>query len=151
LRLDKSTPATRTIPPIRETLERIAAEGRMSNSELADLRRYLHHGVPPQTLSWLIRSDKAGSFPITIAFGKTYFVRTTAVFGENSPPPGTRHFRDERLPCRTVVVENAAQKSGFWNTNALIPRLNQNITWPWIYLLAYLVTWLALRRCMRLA
>src|SRR4029077_17795552 len=130
------------------TLDRLASKQQMSKAELADLRQYLRRGVPPQTLSWIVHSDKPGSFPITFSFRKAPPIRESIVFGDQSPPPDDYIIRNQ--PLRSVKVESATPKPPFWN----FPRthlLNRYFNWPWVYLGAYFSTWLLLRRLLRLA
>lgn len=140
LRLDASSPRTRSLPPIRETLDRLATQ--ISGSQLADLQRYLHRGVPPQTISWLVRADSPASYPITIAFGNQKPIHHQVVFGNHSPSPLDQTFRQN--PLRSVKVEPAGRPSAFWKVG------NRAITWPWIYLVSYLTAWLLLRRLFKL-
>lgn len=142
LRLDEFSPASRSLPPIRETLNQLAAKNQMSASERADLQRYLRHGVPPQTLTWLVRSDTPGSFPIAIVLGNQRPVRHSVVFGDQSPPPFDQVIGHH--PLHLIKVEGLARKPAFWHF------ANRDISWPWIYLGAYLPIWLVARRLLRL-
>lgn len=142
LHLDNSSPASRTVPKIRETLNQLVAKNQMSASERADLQRYLRRGVPPQTLTWLVHSDTPGSFPITIALGKQRPVRHWVFFGDQSPPPFDRVIRQH--PLHLIKTESVGRKSAFWHF------ANRDISWPWIYLGAYFPVWLVGRRLLRL-
>ena len=142
LRLDESSPASRSLPPIRETLNKLAAKNRLTAFERDDLQHYLRRGVPRQTLTWLVRSDTPGSFPITIVLGKQRPVHHSVVFGDQSPPPFDQVIRHH--PLDLIKVESVGGKSALWHF------ANRDITWPWIYLGAYLPVWLVGRRLLRL-
>jgi hypothetical protein len=142
LRLDESSPASQSLPPIRETLNKLAAKNQLTAFERDDLQRYLRRGVPRQTLTWLVRSDTPGSFPITIVLGKQRPVHHSVVFGDQSPPPFDQVIRHH--PLDLIKVESVGGKSAFWHF------ANRDITWPWIYLGAYLPVWLVGRRLLRL-
>jgi rifampicin phosphotransferase len=142
LRLDESSPASRSLPPIRETLNELAAKNQLTAFERDDLQRYLHRGVPPQTLTWLVHSDTPGSFPITIALGKQRLVHHSVVFGDQSPPPFDQVIRHH--PLYLIKTESVERKSAFWRV------ANRDISWPWIYLSAYFPVWLVARRLLRL-
>ncbi|MGH8101399.1 MAG: hypothetical protein ACREIW_08875 [Chthoniobacterales bacterium] len=120
----------------------MAAKNRMSASERADLQRYLRRGVPPQTLTWIVRSDTPGSFPITIVLGKQRPVRHLVAFGDQSPPPFDQVIRHH--PLHLIKVESDGRKYAFWHF------ANRDISWPWIYLGAYFPVWLVWRRLLRL-
>jgi rifampicin phosphotransferase len=150
LYIDKSSPATRSLPPIRETLERLVSRREISDPDRADLQRYLKRGVPAQTIAWTIRCDAAGSFPIRIVLGKEQSFQHFAVFGDKFPPTNTRYFKYTGQPLRSLTVRNTGQNPGFWNTKSLFPGLDHDVSWLWIYLAVYLATWLPLRRILRL-
>ena len=150
LSLDQTSPSTRSLPPIRETLERLQSGQQMSKADLDDLGRYLHRGVPPQTVTWLIRSEVPGLFPLTVMLGRAQSVRTFVGFGDNSPPTSVLDIGDRRLPLRSVTVEAIGPNSHFWNMSTLIPGFDRDINWPWIYLGTYLSMLLLLRRLLQL-
>ena len=80
--VDDSTPASRTLPPLRETLEHLLALYRQPRDDpgepwelkLApdlgreqtanDLQAYLDAGIPPQGITWLIRPPDDPERPI---------------------------------------------------------------------------------------
>ena len=150
LRLDESSPATRSLPPIRETLERLAAQPQMPPADRADLQRYLRRGIAPRTLAWIIRSDAAGSFPVTLTFGQAQSIRQLVVFGESFPPPDAQRSNDRRLPMQSVRIEEAIGRTVCWSL--VLPFTNRPLAvgWPWIYLGAYFSAWLLSRRLLRL-
>ena len=147
LHLD-SSPNTRSVAPIREALERLASQNRLSEPELADLGRFLDRGVPPQTFVWLVRSDVAGSFPVSFLLGNRPPVHQRVVFGDHLPPPDDQAIPDH--PLQFVKVQAEDSKKIFSNHEAKIPILNRQMTWPWIYLGAYLSIWVVLRRSLKL-
>ena len=89
LSLDDLSPSERRLPPIRETLERLLAAWRVPSDlsaqpweiqqaaelarqqKLPELEAYLRAGVPPQNVSWQVRSASgaSGRFPITVRVG----------------------------------------------------------------------------------
>ena len=150
LRLDESSPPTRSLLPIRETLDRLPSQQHMSAAALDDLKRFLRRGVPPQTLNWIVRSDAPGSFPVTLTFGKAQSIRQLVVFGDNFPPPDTQRSNDRRFPMRLVKIEDTAGKTAFWSLVLPIATRPLAVGWPWVYLGAYFPAWLLWRRVLRL-
>ena len=148
--LDESSPPTRSLLPIRETLDRLASQQHMSKAALDDLKRFLRRGVPPQTLAWVVRSDRYGSFPVTLTLGKAQSIRQLVVFGDSSPPPDTQRSNDWRFPMRSVKIEDTAGKTAFWSLVLPIKTRPLAVDWRWIYLGAYLPAWLLWRRVLRL-
>jgi pyruvate,water dikinase len=151
LRLDESSPSIRSLSPIRETLEHLVSQQRMSTAALDDLQRFLRRGVPAQTLNWVIRSDAPGSFPVTLTFGQEQSIQQLVVFGDSFPPPDTQRSTDQRFPMRSVKVEDTAGKAAFWSLVLPITTRPLAVGWPWVYLAAYLSAWLLWRRLLRLA
>ncbi len=150
LRLDGSSPPTRSLLPIRETLERLASQPQMSATALDDLRRFLRRGVPAQTLNWIVSSDAPGSFPITLTFGKAQSIRQMVVFGDDFPPPDSQRTGGARFPKGSVHVESPAKKIAFWSLPLLDKTQPLAVSWPWIYLVAYFPAWLLWSRLLRL-
>jgi hypothetical protein len=148
LHLDEASSATRSVWPVRETLERLAARQRLSKTQQTDLEKYLHRGVPAQTLSWIVRSDTPGSFPVMFVLPKARLIVQFVAFGDQSPPPDDQSVRHH--PIQSVKVESAASQPALWNFTG-IRLLNREVGWRWIYLGAYLSAWLLFRRLMRLA
>jgi hypothetical protein len=150
LRLDESSLPTRSLLPIRETLQRLASQQQMSAADLDDLKRFLRRGVPAQTLNWVVRSDVPGSFPVTLTFGKAQSIRQMVVFGDDFAPPDSQRIGDTRFPKGLIQVENTARKVVFWSLPLLGKTQPLAVSWPWIYLVAYLSAWLLGRRLLRL-
>ena len=150
LRLDKSSAPTRTLPAIRETLERPAFQRNLSKTALADLQHYLKQGVPPQKLAWSVSCDEPGSFPVTLAAGANPPMLASIVFGDHLPSPDMEWSRNNGDAIRSLEVQNTAPNPKFWGDGVAPLLLNHPIDWPAVYLAAYLSTWLLLRRLLSL-
>ena len=150
LRLDEASKPVRSLPPIRETLERLPLQAALPEAAQTDLRRYLRDGVPPQKVVWLVRCDQAGSFPVTLRAGKMQAAHVSVVFGENEPPPDIQKSRKHGDPIRSVNVENTTPTSPFWTLKSETPPFNREIDWLTVYLAAYLPMWFLLRRFLTL-
>ncbi len=86
LTLDETTPASRTLLPIRDTLENLLklyqsqpvdkslpwelqlAPDAGRQATVDDLKAYLDAGIPPQGITWLVRPPADGNdrYPITV-------------------------------------------------------------------------------------
>ena len=150
LRLDESSHLTRSLPPIRETLERLPLQTALPEAAQADLRCYLRRGVPPQKLVWIVRCDQPGSFSVALIPGKMPAVRGAVVFGEDRPPPDIQKTRTQGSPIRSLQVENTAPRSPFWTLRSVAPPFGHDIDWLTVYLATYVPTWLLLRRLLAL-
>ena len=104
--VDDATPCSRTLPPLRKTLERLLALYRQPRSvpgepwemqlapDLArqqtadDLEAYLAAGIPPQAVTWLVRPPDgfSGQFPVTVTAAGHPPVTVSVVLGEEYPP-----------------------------------------------------------------
>jgi hypothetical protein len=135
--LDETTPASRTLPPLRPTLERLLAlyrqpaaanasgpwelqlvpdTGRVQAA--ADLKAYLDAGLPARGMTWTLRSptDAKGRFPISIATDNFSPLSVDVVLGNRVPPAPTTGTGDPASPLRElrVVYPGPAQKPVFW-------------------------------------
>ncbi len=106
LALDEQTPASRTLPPIRATLERLltlyrqprhdpaepwelkAAPDLTREQTAADLQAYLEAGVPPRGISWLIHPPADASFrlPISVTAGNSSALTADVTIGDIEAP-----------------------------------------------------------------
>jgi hypothetical protein len=131
--VDESTPASRTLPPLRETLERLLVlyrqprddPGRPWELKLApdlgreqtanDLQAYLDTGIPPQGITWLIRppNDRTrsglsgpggGRFSVTVMAGEHPPVAMDVVLGDRYPPAPRRIAGPAGSPVRELRI-----------------------------------------------
>lgn len=105
VKLDDTTPRSRTLPPLRATLQRLLALYRQPQTSASDpweiqlapdlrqrtaddLQAYLDAGIPPQPISWLLHApqDFSGRFPITVTTEGKPPVTMHVVLGDGSPP-----------------------------------------------------------------
>jgi rifampicin phosphotransferase len=149
LRFEEPSSATRTIPPIRETLERLAATENLKPAERVDLQKYLKKGVPPQTVAWIVYCDQPGSFAVKVVAGNLPPMWHRVVFGNQLPPSFDRHF--SHGPVRSIKVESVPPASGRVSEPGSINLDKFVIRWPWLYLCSYLIASLGSRRFLRLA
>ena len=100
--LDESTPPSRTLPPLRATLERLLVLYRQPRDDPAmpwelrfapdlgreqtanDLQAYLEAGIPPQGITWLLRppDDMSGRFSVVVMAGTHPPVSVSVVLGD---------------------------------------------------------------------
>lgn len=134
--LDETTPAARTLPPLRQTLEHLLAlyrqpRGAASRAwefevapdlegaqSIADLEAYLKEGIPPQGITWQLRpmEGQEGRFPVTVTTTGHRAITVEVVLGDQTPPaPRTaRGEADSPLEEVRVVYPRAAQAMAFW-------------------------------------
>jgi pyruvate,water dikinase len=104
--VDETTPAARTLPPLRQTLERLlvlyrqprelpgepwelrAAPDLGRQQTADDLQAYLAAGMPPQGMTWLIRPPEnlSGRFPVAVTTPGHPPVIVPIVLGDDCPP-----------------------------------------------------------------
>ena len=136
LALDETTPASRTLPPIRKTLEHLLTlfQQPRNRSDLpwelqvvpdvgwqqtaADLRRYLDAGIPPRGITWMIRTPAGtiGRFPVKVSVEGYPAVMATLALGDEFPP-GNLTFKgkpDSAIRELRVVYPPSGQKPIFW-------------------------------------
>jgi phosphohistidine swiveling domain-containing protein/uncharacterized membrane protein (DUF106 family) len=142
--VDDSTPASRTLPPLRETLERLLVlyrqprpdaqrpsgpgPGQPWELKLApdlgreqtanDLKAYLDAGIPPQGITWLIRPPDglSGRFVVTVTAGERPPVAVDVVLGNEFPPAPRRIAGPAGSPVRElrVVYPKSKHEATFW-------------------------------------
>ena len=173
LHVDESTPATRVLEPIRETLERLGAQwqqpsdlaaqpwelqeaARMAREGLlADLRGYLKAGVPAQSISWQVRSEEevAGRFAVRLMLGGKETAKLWAVLGDQYPPQVTETAGGRGSPVVSLklVYNRPDQKRVFWAPLAWLGKPHWEVGWIITYLLAYLPPMFIFRRVLRVA
>jgi hypothetical protein len=136
LALDETTPASRTLPPIRKTLEHLLALYRQPRNQpdlpwelqavpdLAreqtadDLQNYLDSGLPPRGITWMIRPPPgtAGRFTVkAIADGHSPLT-VSVVLGGEFPPANLIALGGPDSPIKElrVVYPPSRQKPVFW-------------------------------------
>jgi pyruvate,water dikinase len=186
LRLDESTSAAQSLPPIRATLtERLSQwqessdlsdlpwelqeAGRWIAQTLAeDLREYLSHSLPPQTLAWTVYTpqDQPGRFPVTLSAAGTKPVQAHLVLGDLYPPEPKEDLGDGKGPVQVVRPRDRQspirfvrltyfdpQKEGpakFWTPLAAVGFSGGDAGWLVTYMLAYLPAMFLLRWLLRL-
>jgi rifampicin phosphotransferase len=166
--LDETTPAARTLPPLRRTLEHLLTlyrEPQRSGTgpwELQvapdvariqtenDLKRYLDAGLPPQGVTWTVRAPTGASrrFPVRVVTEGHSPVSLNVVLGSQYPPatPIATGQVDSPVKELRVVYPNASRKPVFWQPLAAV-----NIGWLWLYVLTYLSALAMLRAVLRVA
>ncbi|MGA2254969.1 MAG: hypothetical protein ABSG53_09925, partial [Thermoguttaceae bacterium] len=134
--VDDTTPCSRTLLPVRKTLERLLALYRQPRSvpgepwemrlapDLArtqtadDLAAYLAAGVPPQAVTWLVRPPEGfgGRFPVTVTAAGHPPVTVSVVLGEEYPPARTNAKGAVGSPIRElrVVYPKSRVEPVFW-------------------------------------
>jgi len=140
--VDDATPASQTLPPMRQTLEHLLALYRQGRSDLNepwemkvapdlgreqtanDLQAYLDAGIPPQGITWLIRPPEAlsGRFPVTVTAGGHPPVKVDVVLGEAYPPSQSRTAGPAGSPVKEVrvVYPKPRYESVFWRPFACL-------------------------------
>jgi rifampicin phosphotransferase len=136
LALDETTPGSRTLPPIRKTLEHLLTlyqqphdradlpwelqlvpdAGRQQTAD--DLRNYLEAGIPPRGITWMIRTPAGtvGRFPVTVTVEGSPAVTATLALGDQFPPGNLTFKGSPNSPVRElkVVYPPSGQKPIFW-------------------------------------
>ena len=170
LRLDESASASRKLPPIRRTLEellkrwhgadpgpaqRLAIEAAEEHNSPADLKAFLDAGVPPQGITWKVRSPAraAGRFAVTVAAPGAAPLSLNVVLGDGYPPSRPEARGDPSSPVRSIriVYPPPPQNPVFWAPLATLGWSNWDAGWLITYLLAYLPAMFLLRRVMGVA
>jgi pyruvate,water dikinase len=173
--VDDSTPASRTLPPLRATLEHLLVLYRQPRDDpgqpwelkLApdlgreqtanDLQAYLDAGIGPQGLTWLLRppDTMSGRFLVTVTAGEQPPVSVSVVLGDEVPPAPCRVAGPAGSPVKElrVVYPKSKQESVFWRPLAPLGgrRAATDIGWLWLYIIAYLPTLVLARAVLKLA
>jgi hypothetical protein len=181
--LDETTPAARTLPPLRKTLEHLLTLYREPQSnpdgpwelqvapDIAriqtanDLKSYLDAGLPPQGMTWTIRTPAGASrrFPVSVVTEGHPPVGLNVVLGSQYPP-GTLTVdggADSPFKELRVVYPNSSKKPVFWQPFAALASYRDTalvhslaavaIGWLWLYLLTYLPLVFILRTLLKVA
>jgi len=153
LSLDDPGNASKALPPIRETLERMRSKWQQPGGTnlpweqlsreqaMADLRDFLSHGIPPQSVSWKINStpNQSGQFPIQISIPRHAPLTINAVLGEShAPAPLEITDHDAKgIVSAKIVHPRSDQKRTFWAPLSWAGK-PWDAGWLWLYLIVYL-------------
>jgi len=169
LALDETTPASRTLPPIRKTLEHLLPLLRQPGNQpdlpwelqlvpdtawqqkADDLQNYLNAGIPPQGVTWMIRTPPGtvGRFPVKVIVEGHPALTANVVLGGEFPPGNVIVRGSSGSPVKELKVNylSTGQKPVFWQPLAgfgagdrhpLLKHLAaMDIGWLWVYVLAY--------------
>jgi phosphohistidine swiveling domain-containing protein len=139
--LDDTTPATRTLPPLRQTLEHLLVLYRqpavnrdvpwelqvapdISRMQMAgDLKRYLDRGVSPQGLTWTVRSPSDDRrFPVSVVADGHSPLGLDVVLGNTYPPADVAATGPADSPIKElrVVYPGSLQRRAFWQPFATL-------------------------------
>lgn len=146
--VDETTPASRTLPPLRKTLERLLSLYRQSDgaSEAAwelkmgpdlgreqaakDLQAYLDGGIPPRGITWTVHppADMNGRFPVKVIAGSQPPLTVTVVVGDRHPPAPSRVTAPSGSVVRElrVVYPRSKQERFFWRPLAGLEALGSS-------------------------
>ncbi len=142
LELDDTSPASRTLKPIKETLEHLLDVLRNSRpvregpfelefvpdvgreQSVAALKAYLKKGIPPQGITWQIRVPKGltGRFPVVVEAGERSESKrrmestVMIVLGDTDPPSPTDVDGASGSPVKELKVSYPERKAKpvFW-------------------------------------
>jgi rifampicin phosphotransferase len=134
--VDDSTPHSRTLPPLRATLEHLLALYRQPRDDpnepwelkvapdpgreqtISDLQAYLDAGIPPRGVTWLVRppDGMTGRFPVSIVTEGHAPLTAYVVLGNEYPPALSRATGPVDSPVRElrIVYPRSNQKPVFW-------------------------------------
>jgi len=134
--LDETTPVSRTLPPIRKTLEHLLALYRQPRNQpdlpwelqmvpdtareqtAADLQNYLDAGIPPRGITWMIRPPPGtvGRFSVKVKAEGHPPVTLKVVLGEEFPPGNLMARGSSEGPVKELraVYPPPRQKPVFW-------------------------------------
>ncbi len=115
LTLAPETSAMQTAPPVRATLIQLLADwdeeigGQASANPtvppdmVADLRKHIDRGTPPQRLTWTIYTPQnSGRYPVTFDTADQVPVEVSLVLGRSHPPEPKEDTGDGRGPLQII-------------------------------------------------
>jgi len=173
--VDDLTPVSRTLPPLRETLEHLLILYRqprddpgqpwelkltpdLGREETAnDLQAYLEAGIPPQGITWLLRppDNMSGRFSVAVTAGEHPPAVADIVLGDKHPPAPCRVAGRADSPVREVrvVYPRSRHEPVFWRPLALLGgrMAGVDLGWLWFYILVYLPTLVLARAVLKVA
>jgi hypothetical protein len=134
--VDPTSPLSRTLPPIRKTLEHLLTLYRQPRSDPAepwelkvapdlarqltadDLQAYLAAGVPPRGITWLLHppAEAIAPFAATVTTAGHRPLTVTVAQGESHPPAPRRVRGESGAPIEELRVQYArpTQELFFW-------------------------------------
>jgi hypothetical protein len=152
--VEDSTPLSRTLPPLRATLERLLVLLRqprevpgepwelkavpdLGRDQTAnDLESYLAAGIPPQGITWLVRPPDTmdGSFPISVTTPGIPPLKINVVLGDNDPPAAlsAKGNADSPLVEVRVVCPRPKTEPIFWRPFARLGTENPTPFLAWL-------------------
>jgi rifampicin phosphotransferase len=172
LKLEERTPSAQSIPPIRATLEKLQAQWQQPSDlaaqpwevraaalkareeMLADLSGYLQKPIPPQSLSWSIRTPEkqAGKFTLKLVAEGSSLVQSI-VLGDVSPPVAKELLAAPGSPIQKIKVSYREKKTKddqiFWTPFAALG-WKWNVGWLMAYLIAYIPAMFGLRGVLKI-
>jgi pyruvate,water dikinase len=177
--IDAATPAARSLPPIRPTLEHLLALYRQAGAEGAglpwelqiapnsrqqtadDLQAYLNAGIPPQGITWLIRPPEgfSGRLNVMVEAAGNAPANIDVVIGDASSPVIRHPSLAGPIRSLTVVYPRPASEASFLRPFSWInadsgfgQRLERlDLGWVWLYVLVYLPALLLARAILKVA
>jgi hypothetical protein len=116
---------------------------------LADLQAYLRAGVPPETLTWTLRSPAAtpSRFGVRVHAGDD--AATLAVVLGDAYPPAPREADiagGRLLQSVRVLYPPPPTKPVFWRPFASLGHPGFSLGWLWVYVLVYVPVMVAAKK-----
>jgi rifampicin phosphotransferase len=173
--LDDSTPPSRVLPPLRETLEHLLVLYRQSRDDPSlpweltvapdlgrqqtanDLQAYLDAGIRSQGITWQIRPPEGmgGRFSVAVTAGEHPPVSVPVVLGDEVPPGPCRVVGPAGSPVQElrVVYPKSKLEPVFWRPPAFLggPVASIDLGWLWLYILVYLPALVIVRAVLKVA
>lgn len=159
LEIDSTSKKSRSLPPIRETLETIRAEWSVQSevgeypwelqaaadgahkAMMASLDRFLAQPLPKQKISWrlVVPEEAGGQHLVRLKTGTRPPIELKLTFGTKSPPaPMEVAPEDGPVTSLTAVYPRALTKNYFWAPFEKSNGQPWDMGWLGVYLLAYL-------------
>lgn len=171
LKLEETTPAIQTLPPIRAALEDLRREW-LETGDLADypwqlqsageqaqeillasLNQYLAAGVPSQKLTWMLHVPEKsnGTYPVTIGTaGQEHELEL--VFGNQQPPqPALKKYAAGPLFQIEAIYPRALQHRRFWTPLRVLGGPAWDFGWLGVYIFSYLLMMIVLKKLLNVA
>ncbi len=178
--VDPSTSVQRSLPPLRQTLQRLLAlytsprpaqtgpwelaiapdVGRQRMAE--DLKAYLDAGIPPQGITWQLRPphDLNGRFDVNVSAAGSPAATIGVTVGDQFPPSPTSVAGPAGSPVKLLRVSYSKSKQeehflrpfAALGHTSIAPRLAaMDMGWLWLYILVYLPALFAVRWTLKVA